>query len=103
MGAAQRKNEDFEEVQIDADMPIYTSGIVCKILGIPIWTLKQLDKEGVVSPPREKEGQTRLYSKREMKLVERCWFYIERHNVNVSGLKVILKIEKGSFKAVKKK
>lgn len=103
MAGAQRKKEEFEEVEIDTDMPVYTSGVVCKILGIPVWTLKQLDKEGVVSPPRKKEGQTRLYSKRELKLVERCWFYMEKHNVKVPGLKIILKMEEGTFNIVKKK
>jgi DNA-binding transcriptional MerR regulator len=98
MGKKQRKSEDFEEVAIDKDMPIYTSGIVCKIFGIPIWTLKQLDKEGIVSPSREKEGQTRFYSKRELKLVERCWFYMEKHNVKIPGLKVILKMEQTMVK-----
>lgn len=93
----KRKKEEFEDVEIDSDMPIYPSSVVCKVLGIPIWTLKQLDKEGVVSPPREKEGQARLYSKRELKLVEHCWFYMEKHRVKISGLKVILRMEQGTF------
>ncbi|MFP4473223.1 MAG: MerR family transcriptional regulator [Candidatus Omnitrophota bacterium] len=84
----------FEEVEIDEDMPVYTTGVVCKILGIPVWTLKQLDKEGIVSPPRESEGQSRLYSKRQLKKVQHCWVYMKQHSVKIPGLKVILRMEK---------
>ncbi|MEW5896015.1 MAG: MerR family transcriptional regulator [Candidatus Omnitrophota bacterium] len=85
--------KEFQEVEIDNDMPVFTTGVVCRILDIPVWTLKQLDKEGIVSPPREFEGQSRLYSKRELKKVEQCWIYIRDHSVNIPGLKIILKME----------
>ncbi len=103
MMVLKKKNKtDFEEVDIDSDMPIYTTGVVCKILKIPIWILKQLDKEGIVSPVRKKDGESRLYSKCELKKVQRCWFFMEEHSVKVPGLKVILKMEKGTFKIQKK-
>ncbi|MBF0532199.1 MAG: MerR family transcriptional regulator [Candidatus Omnitrophica bacterium] len=89
----------FDEVLIGPDDPVYTSGVVCRILDIPIWVLKQLDTAGVVSPPREYEGKARLYSKRELKMVQHCWFYLKEHKVKISGLKVILQIESGTFKA----
>ena len=79
-------------------MPIFSTGIVCKILDIPVWVLKKLDKEGVVSPLRESEGQARLYSKCELKKLEHCWYYLKEHNVKVEGLKVILEMEAGTFK-----
>ena len=92
-----QKNENFEEIEINPDVPLYTTGVVCRLLAIPIWVLKQLDNEGVVSPPRIKEGKARLYSKRELKNVKHAWFYMREHHVNVGGLKVILKIEKGDL------
>lgn len=55
-----------EEFGIDKDEPVFTSGVVSKLLKIPVWVLKQLDKEGIVSPPRE-VGRFRLYSQRELK------------------------------------
>lgn len=94
MRVEKNNNEDFDEVQIGPDEPIYTTGVVSKILRIPVWILKQLDKEGIVSPPREKEGQTRLYSKRELKMLQRCWYYMNQHHVKIPGLRVILKIER---------
>ncbi|MDD3374112.1 MAG: MerR family transcriptional regulator [Candidatus Omnitrophica bacterium] len=98
-----KNSEDFEEVYIEPDVPIYTTGIVCKILKIPIWVLKQLDKEGIVSPARKNEGESRLYSKRELKEAQRCWFFMEKHSVKIPGLKVILEMEKGTFKIKKKR
>ncbi|MCK5015041.1 MAG: MerR family transcriptional regulator [Candidatus Omnitrophica bacterium] len=62
---------------------------------MPIWVLKQLDNEEIVSPPRKSEGQARLYSKRELKMVKHCWYYISEHGVKINGLKVILKTEGG--------
>jgi DNA-binding transcriptional MerR regulator len=98
MAPKKKGNEDFEEVKIDPDEPIFTTGVVCKLLEIPVWVLKQLDKEGIVSPLRKNEGEARLYSKRELKQVQHCWVYMSEHGVKIPGLKVILKMEKGIFK-----
>jgi DNA-binding transcriptional MerR regulator len=86
----------FNEFKIGADEPIYPSGVVVKLLGIPMHVLKQLDEEDIVKPPRKK-GRARLYSKRELKKLENCWYYMKRHKVNIGGLKVILGME-GRYK-----
>jgi DNA-binding transcriptional MerR regulator len=91
--ADQSGNSD--DIIIDLDEPVFTTGVVCRLLDMPVWVLKQLDREAIVSPPRKKEGQARLYSKRELKMVKHCWYYINEYGVKVSGLKVILKIEGG--------
>ncbi|MDD9899264.1 MAG: MerR family transcriptional regulator [Candidatus Melainabacteria bacterium] len=88
---------EFEEFYIHADEPIYTTGVVCKLLMIPIWVLKQLDSHGVVSPPRNKAGQSRLYSKRELKLLDQVWYLMNERNVKVDGIKVILELEAERF------
>lgn len=91
------KEEKFKEMEISPDEPLFTTGVVCRLLDIPIWVLKQLDNEGVVKPPRKKEGKARLYSKRELKNLKHAWFYMKEHHVNVDGLKVILQIEGGAI------
>lgn len=91
---AVKKAENFKELEIGPDIPLYTTGVVCRLLDIPIWVLKQLDQEGIVSPPRKQENKARLYSKRELKSVQHAWYYMKDHQVNVNGLKVILKMEK---------
>ncbi len=92
--SAQTPTREFEEFFISIDEPIYTSGVVCKLLTIPVWVLKQLDKAGIVSPPREREGQSRLYSKRELKTLDQVWYLMNKRKVKVDGIKVILEMER---------
>jgi DNA-binding transcriptional MerR regulator len=91
--AKKTKKEKFVEYEIDIDEPIYTTGVLQKLLDIPIWVIKQLDREGIVSPTREIEGSARLYSKRELKKLAHCWEYMNEKGVKVKGLKVILEME----------
>ena len=96
MNPKKNQNDDeFDEILFDLDEPVFTTGVVCRLLDIPVWILKQLDKEEIVSPPREKEGAARLYSQRELKMIKHCWYYINEHGVNIKGLKVILRMEEG--------
>lgn len=84
------KKERFLEI-LD-DEPVYTSGVVTRLLGIPVWVLKQLDRESVVKPPRKK-GRYRFYSRNELKKLEHVWYYMNEQGVNVQGVRVILEME----------
>lgn len=88
-----RKEEHFVEFTIGIDEPIYTTGVIQRLLDMPIWVIKQLDREGIVSPPRKAKATARLYSKRELKKLAHCWEYMSEKGVKVKGLKVILEIE----------
>lgn len=88
-----KKNKDFDDFEIDNDEPVYTTGVLCKLLDIPVWVLKQLDNEGIVSPSRKETGAARLYSKKEVTKLAHCWQYMSKKGVKVKGLKVILEIE----------
>ncbi len=85
--------EDFEEFFIHADEPVFTTGVVCRLLTIPIWVLKQLDSAGIVSPDRVSTGQSRLYSKRELAKLSKVWYLMNQRKVKVDGIKVILEME----------
>ncbi len=87
------ENEFF----ISADEPVFTSGVVCELLSVPIWVLKQLDSEGIVSPPRKHENQSRLYSKRELKKLDHVWYLMSKRKVKVDGIKVILEMETNDY------
>jgi MerR family transcriptional regulator/heat shock protein HspR len=82
---------------VSINEPVYTSGVVCKLLGIPVWVLKQLDKEGIISPPRKK-GKSRLYSKNELNKLSHIWYIMKEKKVRVSGLKYILEMEERIYK-----
>lgn len=84
-----------KEVVIGPDEPVYTSGVVSRILEIPVWVLKQLDRENVVRPPRKKGRAARLYSRRELNKLQHVWYYMRVRRVNVQGVKILLEIEAG--------
>jgi len=89
--------EEFHEFFISIDEPIFTTGVVCRLLAIPIWVLKQLDSTGIVSPPRQLRGQSRLYSKRELKKLDHVWYLMNERNVKIDGIKVILEMESAGY------
>ena len=59
----KRIQASFDEYHIHADEPVFTSGVVCRLLHIPVWVLKRLDREKIITPSRS-EVKTRLYSNR---------------------------------------
>jgi len=80
------------EFDIDPDDPVLTSGVVCDILEIPVWVLKQLDREKIISPRRRK-GRGRLYSHSEAKKLYYIWYLMRERKVKADGIKVILEME----------
>jgi len=84
----------FKEFELDPEEPVFTTGVVCKLLKMPVWVLKQLDIEGLVSPPRKNTNNSRLYSTVQMKKLKRCWYYMNTKGVKINGLRIILKMEK---------
>jgi DNA-binding transcriptional MerR regulator len=62
-----------------------------------VWVLKQLDKEGIVSPPRLNDVKVRLYSKRELGKLDRIWYLMSQRKVKVDGIKVILEMELSGY------
>jgi len=76
-------------VKISPDEPVYVIGVVCKLVKIPVWTLRQLDKAGVVKPKRLGK-KNRLYSMKDLKKLEYVHFLMEKKHVNIHGLKIIL-------------
>lgn len=84
---------------IGIDEPVYTSGVVCRLLGIPVWVLKQLDREEIVSPPRKK-GRSRLYSKHELDRLSHIWYIMKEKRVKVTGIKYVLEMEAQLYRGV---
>lgn len=80
------------DIQISPDEPVYVISVVSKLVDIPVWTLRQLDKKGVVCPKRIGK-KSRLYSLKDMRRLERIHFLMIEKRVNISGIKVILEQE----------
>ncbi|MGM0568690.1 MAG: MerR family transcriptional regulator [Elusimicrobiota bacterium] len=85
----------YKDFKIDKEEPVFTIGVVSRLMKIPVWTLKKLDKEKIVSPKR-REGHDRLYSKKNLNQLDFFWKLMKKKNVKIAGLKVIKEMkEKG--------
>lgn len=84
---------EIEDVLIDIDHPVFTSGVVCDLLEVTPWFLKQLDDEGLVSPPRETENSTRFYSKNELNKVAYITKLMTESNLNIDGVKLVFQLQ----------
>ncbi len=74
------------------DDPVYVISIAAKLAGLPSWTLRVLDKEGIVRPQRTAKDR-RLYSDRDIALLARIRYLTEERGVNMNGVKLILEME----------
>ncbi len=68
--------------------PIYPIGAASRLCGIPIWTLRALEKNGVVRP-RRSEGRHRLYSEAQLARLREARSLLER-GVNIAGVREVL-------------
>lgn len=80
------------DIQISPDEPVYVISVVSKLVSLPVWTLRQLDKAGVVKPKRIGK-KSRLYSLKDVKRLEYVHYLMEEKHVNISGIRVILELE----------
>lgn len=74
--------------------PIYTIGAAARLSGIPIWTLRWIEKHGLLRPDRT-PGRQRLYSDLELELLREIRTWMEQ-KVNLAGIRVILRMRPAS-------
>lgn len=79
-------------IQISQDEPVYVISVVSRLVDLPVWTLRQLDKAGIVSPKRIGK-KSRLYSLKELKRLEYVHYLMEVKRVNIHGIKLIFEKE----------
>lgn len=80
------------DIHISPDEPVYVISVASKLVDLPIWTLRQLDKAGVVCPKRIGK-KSRLYSLKDIKRLEYIHYLMEEKRVNIHGIKIIIKME----------
>lgn len=94
--------QDFENIEgmlskglnINPEDPLYVISVVSRIVHLPVWTLRELDKKDVIKPKRIGK-KTRCYSLKDVKKLEYIHYLMEEKHVNISGIKIILEIEHG--------
>ena len=80
------------DIHISPDEPVYIISVVSKLLDMPVWTLRRLEKIGVVRPKRVGKKR-RLYSLKDVKRLEYVHYLMEDKGVNIQGIKIILEKE----------
>ena len=72
--------------------PVYTIGAAARLTGIPVWTLRWVEKNGLLSPDRS-SGRQRLYSDAELDMLREVRGLMEQ-KVNLAGIRVILRLRR---------
>ena len=80
------------DIIISPDEPVYVISVVSKLVEMPVWTLRALDKAGIVRPKRIGK-KSRLYSLKDVKRLEYVHYLMEDKGINIRGIKMILEIE----------
>jgi MerR family transcriptional regulator/heat shock protein HspR len=80
-------------VKIRPSDPVYVISVVSKLLDMPEWTLRTLEKEGLVNPKRVNK-KIRFYSMRDIRKLEYIHYLMDEKGVNVSGIKVIFSMRR---------
>ena len=77
---------------LPVDEPLYIISVVSKLVDIPVWTLRELEKKGVIKPKRHGK-KARLYSLKQLKMLEYVHYLMCDEGINISGIKYILEIK----------
>jgi len=79
-------------VEIGDKAPVYAIGIVAEMLDIHPRTLRIYEEYGLICPARTR-GNNRLYSKKDLELIQRVRYLTQVKGVNLAGVKIILQLE----------
>lgn len=74
--------------------PLFTSSVAAEILGIHPRTLMIYEKAGLIKPFRSQTNR-RLYSENDLEEVRFIRFLTEEKNININGIKYLLKAIRG--------
>ena len=85
------RKTNLETFEISEEDPVYVIGVVSSLVKLPVWTLRILDKEGLVSPKR-RFGKGRLYCLCDIKRLVQIRQLLIDERVNIKGVKMILRM-----------
>lgn len=85
------KTPDEEELH-GPDEPVYTIGVAARLLGVTPQLLRALERENLVEPART-EKNIRLYSRNDLKQLQKICRLVRERGINIAGVKVILSME----------
>ena len=71
----------------------YSISVVAKMFSVHQQTIRLYEKEGLISPKRS-SGNTRLFSEEDVDRLEEIIYLTHKLGVNLSGVEVILSLQK---------
>lgn len=71
--------------------PRYVISVAAKMLNVHTYTLRYYEKVGIIEPYRSR-GNLRLYSDRDIAMLQRVRSLVEDMGVNLPGVEVILRV-----------
>ena len=71
--------------------PRYVISVAARMCGVRSYTLRYYEKIGIIEPSRS-EGNIRLYSDRDIALLQRVRTLVDDMGVNLPGVEVILRM-----------
>lgn len=74
------------------DEPVYMISIVAKILDIHPQTLRQYERENLITPSRS-DGRIRLYSQRDIEKIKMILRLTREVGVNLAGVDVVIRLK----------
>lgn len=77
----------------EKDKPLYMIGVAARLLGVHPQTLRIYEREGLISPSRT-EGNTRLYSQRNIEDVRTIMHLTREVGVNLAGVELIVGVRR---------
>ncbi|MEK6577217.1 MAG: helix-turn-helix transcriptional regulator [Nitrospirota bacterium] len=77
----------------EKDKPLCMIGIAAQLLGVHPQTLRLYEREGLISPSRT-EGNTRLYSQRDIEDVRTIMHLTRDVGVNLAGVEMIVGVRR---------
>ena len=83
----------YRPVRRTDSTPVYTIGAASRLTGIPIWTLRWIERHGLLRPSRTR-GRQRLYNDVDLERLRDVRGLMEQ-KVNLAGIRVILRLRTG--------
>lgn len=74
------------------DEPLYTIGVVSRMLNCEPSTLRRYENAGLVRPGRT-EGNTRLYSNNNIRTLRAVHKLMDEDKLNVHGVRMVLRLQ----------
>ena len=89
--------ETYEDAKADRaqgrdDEPLYTIGVVSRILNCEPSALRRYENAGLVRPGRT-EGNTRLYSNKNVETLRAVHKLMDEEKLNMRGVRMVMRLQ----------